>query len=213
MSVGEHDGEFVPGLPAPLPPGERILWQGSPDVRVLARTVFHLRTVALYFGALVVLAVGGLVVGAATALGVAATLIAALAGLGLLYLLAWLTARTTIYTVTDRRVVMRFGIALSTCVNLPHRIVGTASALLRPDGSGDLALSLLGDGRMGWLHLWPHVRPWRVTSPEPSLRAIPDVARVGALLSDALLRANPAGRRLGVVAETAGHDLPEAVAA
>ena len=46
-----HEYEFEPqhGLPERLPADERILWQGSPDFRKLARTAFHLRTLAIYF--------------------------------------------------------------------------------------------------------------------------------------------------------------------
>ncbi|MEY3475503.1 MAG: hypothetical protein RL087_1961, partial [Pseudomonadota bacterium] len=29
----EHEFEAAPGLPAPLPVGERILWQGAPQWR------------------------------------------------------------------------------------------------------------------------------------------------------------------------------------
>ena len=51
-----HEHEFEPqfGLPERLPAGERILWQGSPDFRALARNAFHLRKLALYFSVLLV---------------------------------------------------------------------------------------------------------------------------------------------------------------
>ena len=55
----EHDNEPIPGLPAMLPPGERILWQGAPDWRVLARTAFHTRLVAGYFALLALWALIG----------------------------------------------------------------------------------------------------------------------------------------------------------
>lgn len=37
-------------LPAPLPAGERVIWQGKPSVKGLALRAFHIREVALYFG-------------------------------------------------------------------------------------------------------------------------------------------------------------------
>ena len=46
----EHEFEAAPGLPEPLPPGERIVWQGAPDWRVLALHAYHLRQLAGYFG-------------------------------------------------------------------------------------------------------------------------------------------------------------------
>ena len=48
----EYEVEPIPGLPGLLPPGEQILWQGSPDGRALARSAFHVRIVAGYFAIL-----------------------------------------------------------------------------------------------------------------------------------------------------------------
>ena len=39
-------------LPAPLPVGERVIWQGKPTFRGLAWRSFHIREVAIYFGLL-----------------------------------------------------------------------------------------------------------------------------------------------------------------
>ena len=46
QASGEHEFEAVTGLPEPLPAGERVLWQGSPDWRALAREAFHLPAIA-----------------------------------------------------------------------------------------------------------------------------------------------------------------------
>ena len=46
----EHEWEAAPGLPEPLPEGEKILWQGTPDWQALAVHAFHVRKVAFYFG-------------------------------------------------------------------------------------------------------------------------------------------------------------------
>lgn len=191
----EHDEEPVRGLPERLPMGERILWQGSPVWRTLARTVFHTRIVAIYFAVLVA---GAVAIGADTP-GIAATVIAAILGLGLLHLLAWAVARTSVYTLTNRRIVLRTGVALQTCINVPLNIVASADIALHADGTGDLPLKLRGYGKLGYAHLWPHARPWALKEPEPMLRAVPDAARVGALIAEALLAANPAGRRQAIV--------------
>ncbi len=47
------------------------------------------------------------------------TILAGIAAVGLLHLLAWGSARTTIYTLTNRRIVMRIGMAVPKCINLP----------------------------------------------------------------------------------------------
>ena len=51
--------------------------------------------------------------------------------------------------------------------------------------SGDIALELKGADRIGYLHLWPHARPWHVGKPQPSLRCLRDAAAVGEVLQRA----------------------------
>ncbi len=183
----EHEFEAAHGLPEPLPAGERILWQGSPDWRALAVRALHVRTLAVYFALMLLWRVGTqLYDGAgaqAAALSVALLLPLSLLALGMLSLLAWLSSRTTVYTLTDKRLVMRIGIVLSVTFNLPLRMV--ESAALRPasGGTGDIALTLAAGERIAYLQLWPHARPWRVRRPEPMLRVVPDAERVGQLLA------------------------------
>lgn len=186
----EHDHEPVAGLPEKPPEGERILWQGKPDWRVLALRGFRLRWLALYF---VVLAVWAAALawqaGAPTAL--ALTQASWLLGLGaavigLVALFARLCARNTIYTITDRRLVIRSGIALDMAVNLPFRLIDSAALKAGPDGIGDVVVQMAPPHRVALLSLWPHVRPWRFRAPQPMLRAVPDAAAVARLLARAL---------------------------
>jgi hypothetical protein len=185
----EHELEPQYGLPERLPTNEKILWQGSPDARVLARSAFHIRKLALYFAALMayqglsVAADGGTAVDVLLGLAWPAGL-SALA-LGGVWTLAWLSARTAVYTVTDRRVVMRIGIVLTLTFNLPLRTIETAAMRQGPGGHGDIVLALKGPDHIAWLHLWPHARPWHLTRTQPMLRALPQVAEVAALLQKA----------------------------
>lgn len=188
--VGEHDDEAAPGLPAPLPANERLLWRGSPDAWLLARRGFHVNKFALYFGVLIAwrlvstLADGG-TLGVALATTLWTVPLAALA-LGFIALLAWMVARTTIYTLTDRRLVMRVGIVLTVTFNLPLRRIETARLHALGGEAGDIALVLNAQDRIGYLHLWPHARPWHFARTEPMLRALPQAGTVASLLAEAL---------------------------
>jgi len=185
----EHEFEPQFGLPEPLPAGERILWQGAPDWKVLARRVFHTRKVAVYFG--LMLAWRFLSTMADTQdIGAAFASLAWLApifalGLGLLLLLGWWSARSTVYTLTDRRIVMRIGIVLTVAYNLPLARIESADLHDAGGGCQDIALTLERGTRIAWLHLWPHVRPWRVAQTQPMLRALPDAPAVAGLLANA----------------------------
>ena len=185
----EHELEPQYGLPERLPATEKILWQGSPDARALARSAFHLRKLALYFAALMALQAANVAADGASMADVLLALVwpAGLSALALLgvWTLAWLTARTAVYTVTDRRVVMRIGIVLTLTFNLPLRTIESAAMRQGSGGHGDIVLALKGPDHSAWLHLWPHARPWHLTRTQPMLRALPQVADVAALLQRA----------------------------
>jgi len=188
--MSEVEIEPIRGLPEELPEGERILWQGEPRWRELARHAFHVRSIAIYFSVFIV--ARGLTAasdGQPPAVAVASALMVvplAFAGLAILALLAWLNARTTVYTLTNRRVVMRYGIAFPMTVNIPFRIIASAAMKERASGDGDISLKLAGNDRLAFLHLWPHARPWRLKEPEPTLRSIPAVSRVAHQLAVAI---------------------------
>jgi hypothetical protein len=185
----EHDEEPVPGLPEELPLGERILWQGAPDWRVLAQEAFHLRKVAVYFGLIGVLRFAFLLEDDLTvtelAKGMAPFLVLAASGLFILWSLAWLSARHTLYTITNRRVVMRIGIVLTVTFNIPFSRICGANIRLRPSGAGDVTLEIEPESRIPYLQLWPHARAWHLRQPQPTLRAVVNAGQVGTLLSDA----------------------------
>jgi hypothetical protein len=184
-------GDFLPegtlrGLPGPLPAGERILWQGAPTTSGLLVRVFHARLVIAWF-ALCALAFG-LAAGApgAALKIIGPTLMVGAVGLALLWLLAWLTHRTTIYTITNRRIVLQAGIALPVTHNLPFAQIESASLRAFTDGSGDVPLQLQPGLRIAYLQLWPHARPWRLARTEPMLRSVPEAEAAAVLLAQAL---------------------------
>lgn len=188
----EHEFEPVRGLPEELPAGEHLLWQGSPDWKRLAQRAFHLRKLVVYFALLMALRLAVLLGGAPSAREIVLSVVwmAVLAGtaLGLLALVAWLSARATVYSVTNRRVVMRIGIVLTLTFNIPFKRITGAGLHLEADGTGDLPLALSGEDRIAWLHLWPHARPWHLAHPEPMLRSVPQAAEVARVLTEAWSR-------------------------
>lgn len=193
----EHEWEAAPGLPSALPPGERVVWQGAPNWRRLAIHAFHVRKIALYF--VLMLAVQAINLTAPEGrvdwkpLVVAASLYSL--ALALLLGTAWMSARSTLYTLTNKRVVMRIGIVLTLTFNLPFKRIAGASLKTQATGTGDIALALYPEDRIGWAHLWPHQRAWHVTRPQPTLRCVPDGQQVGELLLN-LWRAEHAGQNL-----------------
>ncbi len=190
LSAGES---AVRGLPEPLPVGERLLWQGAPRWQTLTIQALHVRKLAIYFAAVLAwsawwkLSRGMAPAEAAVSvLELGAVALAPLLGLTLY---AWGVARSTTYTVTNRRVVLRFGLVLPMTINLPFSRVDGAAFKALHGGVGDISLTLASGERLAYLLLWPHARPWRMARAEPTLRAVPEASRVAQLLARALAAA------------------------
>lgn len=213
-----HEHEFEPeyGLPERLPDSERIVWQGSPDTRLVFREVFHARGVAAYF--VLILVFRGMhqfSLNASWAETLAAVTWLAplfLLALALFWGLSWLVAKTTVYTITDRRVVMRVGIVLSLTFNIPLKRLQAADVRrIQPKGAGEIALQLLPEDKIAYFHLWPHARPWRFGRPEPMLRGLPAVDGVAALLHEAWAHAH--GQQMRVATPDALVPQPDSASA
>ncbi|MEL6257945.1 MAG: photosynthetic complex putative assembly protein PuhB [Pseudomonadota bacterium] len=192
----DGDGEPVRGLPEPLPEGERILWQGGPSPLALAIQAFHIRFVGAYFAVIAAIRVGSNAQAGANGaelLAIAAnTAVAGLAAITLLTVLAWGMARAAVFTLTDKRLVMRYGLAIRKYVNLPFSALASADLRRHGGGSGDIALTLKGAPPTGYLRLWPFARPLKFSKPQPLLRALPEAEAVAKRLAAAVSAHAPA---------------------
>lgn len=168
--IPEHTTEPVPGLPEQLPRNEKILWQGKPDWLQFAIHATHARKLAIYFGALLVWRLvtepGG---------GHGKFLALSVLGVGIIVLLAWLMTRSALYTITDRRVVMRFGVAIPISINLPFADIASAQLRQVSRASGDILLVARSApaNRLSYLICWPHVRPWHISVSSPASSSRP----------------------------------------
>lgn len=190
--IREHEIEPVAGLPGELPVGEVILWQGRPSARLVARHSVKSLWIGGYFLVLAIWAaasglsdgqpLGGIAFSIAVLTGLAAIV------LGMIELFAWGVERTTLYTITSERVVMRFGVALSMSLNLPFSQINAVALGKLGGKAGTIALALRDGQRLSWMLQWPHVRGWRFATPEPSLICLTDAEAVSDILALAYAR-------------------------
>lgn len=182
----------IRGVNEALPPGKRVLWEGAPDAQALARHLFFVRPIAVYLSLMVLWWVAVNYPQAAT-MGFWVTLTTQLVLSGGVVLSAWLFARAiargTTYAITDRRLVLNFGVIFPLTINLPLHYVQGASARQFRDRTGQIAVQLNSKEKLAWIVLFPHVRPWRINNPEPLLRGLTDPAKVGEILRDAVMNA------------------------
>lgn len=204
-AISEADGPSAHGDPMGTPAlNECVLWKGRPSVPVLTRTAFHLGSYAVYMAAMVLLAI---------AFGNTDSAVF-LAGAGLfggivIQLIAWRSARTTLYILTDARLILRIGMAVETRINIPLKHIEAASLNMHGREHGDVAVELGGERLLGYLLLWPHARPWRFARPQPMLRAIPDAQGFAKLLAEACAHYHPVEQNLtSVKGQDAGSTNP-----
>jgi hypothetical protein len=187
--MNEYEYEPIRGLPERLPEGEYIIWQGEPEWGALARRVFHVRAVMVYFALLLAWYLWTRVSTGTSPVGLLSAaswpLMLGTTALIILYGLAWAFARSTVYTLTNRRIVMRFGVAIPMMINVPLDKIESAD-LAAYGEFGDIALTLAPGERISYLALWPHARPWHIARVKPMLRGLPNVAVATALLADAV---------------------------
>jgi Bacterial PH domain len=183
--------DIIPdGLPDHLPEGERLIWQGKPDWKRLAINAFHVRKVAAYFTLIIVLQ-GALRLANGATWAEALNAVPVLFGLGviacaILVVLAYASAKTTRYTLTSKRALMKVGIALPVIINMPFKQVDGVSFANTGKGCGTIVFKTGGQTRLAYLLLWPHAKPWHITKPQPAFRDIAEVETVASRLAFAL---------------------------
>jgi hypothetical protein len=202
-------------LPAPLPVGERVIWQGKPSFTGLALRSFHIREVSIYFGLLLAWRLwsnwsNGMPAVDAT-VSALWLIVPAMISIAVLAGLAWLFRRAACYTITSKRVLFQFGVALPMTLNIPLSMIGNAALKTYRGGSGDIPLRVFDSRRVSYGLLWPHVRPWRLRAPEPMLCALPDAAIAAARLSE-VLGGQPAPAAIALSSST-NRDLVSGVSA
>lgn len=205
--MNEYEIEPVKGLPEELPAGEHMTWQGAPHWWSMARRTFKVQQSGMYFAVLIGVhqvfhySSGGDLAGGLSSLawqtGLAAFTLGILGGL------AWLYARSTVYTMTDKRIVLRFGVAIPMMINLPFDRLHAADLRDFSDGSGDIALRLEDGERISYWALWPHARPWNFSPVVPMLRNVPDARQVAAQLAAVVAERDSDVRTNAAVSQTA----------
>jgi len=180
-------------LPADIPAGERVLWFGKPETISLWRRGYRADWVAAWFGVMTVWNFVSTTVDSGAFAGFVAslnTLGFACVALAILSFLAWLSARTSLYVITERRIVIKSGIALPIFFNVPFKQIGAANVRAFADRTGDVTVALVDNQRIPYLALWPSARPLRFTRIEPALRSIPQPRQVADTLARALAEAS-----------------------
>ena len=202
----EHEFEAALGLPEDLPRNEFIVWQGRPEWRQLAIEAFHVRKIAMYFAIMVLWQWVSLMESNTAGMDMlkqlGTSIGLALLALAVLSWSAYWSAQATMYTLTNKRIIMRIGIVLSLTFNLPLKKITACDLQLVNKQTGNIALGIATDSPIGWLNLWPHVRAWRVASPQPTLRCVPKAERLAQTMLQTWRQENPSEQLVSIHTDT-----------
>ena len=188
MSQDDFAVEPIEGLPANLPDGEVILWQGRPHYWFLCVNSLNLYWIFGYFVILAAWRYIHVLSDSSSGIAFANSLPFVISGVLsclILLIISYVQARTTLYTITNRRIVMRIGAALTINLNIPFKEIKNASIAVQRNGTGTIALEVLGTTKLSYYILWPHARPWKFKDTQPALRCVPNPKAVSEILSKA----------------------------
>mgnify|MGYP005841501657 CR=1 FL=1 len=204
------------GLPAPLPADETVLWQGAPLWREFAVTGFHVRKLLIYFTVLLLLRIWMVADASAALVDVALAaswfVLLGATAIGILLLMAWLIERTTVYTITNKRLLMRIGVTLPMTINVPFSKIIRVDLRLHGDdqggassadlSTGDITIALAASEKLSYVVMWPHVKPWSFSRTEAMLRVVPAARQVAEMLANAIAEAKQDKRQPGTTHST-----------
>ena len=111
-----------------------------------------------------------------------------------LFILARAYARTTIYTITEERLVMRFGVAVPMMINIPWSKIAAVNLQKFDDGTGDIEFVVEPGHKLSYWVLWPNVKPWHFSQVTPTLRSITKADEVAVLLGEVLRAKYPSSQ-------------------
>ncbi|MCC7055133.1 MAG: PH domain-containing protein [Gemmatimonadaceae bacterium] len=191
-----------------LPAGERVLWQGAPDRRSLARFLLRERWLLAFVAFSFALGAAEALQhaeGAGARLVGVATLSAVMAAIAIVAvrIFAWLLQRTSKYVITDRRLYFNIGIVLRADANVPYTSIEGVDLLRHKDGSADLMVTLGESQEIPWLLLFPHMS-WRgAKRGRPTFRGLRDADAAATAVVGALRACTAGGADAGATGATA----------
>ena len=184
MSLCDRD-QLLPEVREAVPKNEKIQWTGRPEWKSFAYQSFGLKYLIAYF------VISGLYVAASMDQSFVLRIFLTnfipfvvsgfLAGT-ILIIIAYIEAAHTYYILTERRVILKSGVALVFVLHAPFSKIASIDRQNLAKGRGNIAFSMGSGKRIPYLSCWPSVKPWTFMSPIPSFRSIKDVAEVELLL-------------------------------
>jgi hypothetical protein len=99
-------------------------------------------------------------------------------------LLAYIAARHTCYVITEKRIVIRTGVALVFLLNMPFKNILSIDTKPLAKGRGNVIFKVQSKKRIPYLSCWPSVKVGNFLEPIPAFRSIMALEKVGQIISE-----------------------------
>jgi hypothetical protein len=171
-----------------IPEGENIIWSGKPDFKSITLRAFGLKYLLFYLLISFVffsIRSGIIVEPIKLITSFVPYLLSGILICCIVSLFSYFQVRNTVYVVTDKRVVIKTGVALIFMLNVPFEKISEINRQILGDGSGNISFKLISGKRVPFFASWPSVRPWYFSNPEPTFRYVADADLVATDISRA----------------------------
>ena len=173
-----------------IPEGESILWKGKPSFWGFSWYFFGLKLLAFYLIILSVVFAARLTVTDFFTAFVVDFLPFLLSGIltsFILMALAKIQSQSSIYIITENRVIIKSGAALSFLISMPFKKIKAVNLQKRKGSLGTISFELNSGKRVPYISCWPSVRPWRFKKTEPAFSCIENVDEVATILRKSVM--------------------------
>ena len=170
-----------------IPLDEKVYWNGKPNWRSFGYHSFGLKYFSIYFFVSALYAVSQ--IDSSFSFGAffikyTPYLISGILAGNILLLLAYISARHTCYVITQKRIVIRTGVALVFLLNMPFKNILSIDMKALARGRGNVIFKVQSKKRIPYLSCWPSVKSGSFLEPIPAFRSIRDIEKVGQIISE-----------------------------
>ena len=173
-----------------IPEGESILWKGKPSFWGFSWYFFGLKLLAFYLIILSVVFAARLTVTDFFTAFVVDFLPFLLSGIltsCILMALAKIQSQSSVYIITENRVIIKSGAALAFLISMPFKKIKAVNLQKRKGSLGTISFELNSGKRVPYISCWPSVRPWRFKKTEPAFSCIENVDEVATILRKSVM--------------------------
>ena len=176
-----------------IPNGESILWKGRPSLWGFSYNLFGLKWITLYLSILSIVSVARFFASDFYTAFYVDFLPFFLSGIFASIILIGLAATqtySTVYIITENRVIIKTGAALSFLISMPFKKIKEVNLQKRGASIGTISFELLSEKRVPYISCWPSVRPWKFKRTQPAFSCIGSVDEVATILRKTAMTGN-----------------------